>query len=43
PLNLTPYLATLWLLLGIAVLAGLRIRRPDAVASIGTILGEEGA
>ncbi|MDT7699867.1 MAG: hypothetical protein QOJ30_2192 [Pseudonocardiales bacterium] len=43
PLNLSPYLATLWLLLGIAVLAGLRIRRPDAVASIGTILGEEGA
>ncbi len=31
-----------WLLVGLAVLAWLRARRPDSVAQIGSILGEEG-
>jgi amino acid transporter len=42
-LKWTPYLAIIWLLIGIGVLAWLRSRRPDAVARIGSILGEEGA
>jgi amino acid transporter len=41
-LKWTPYLAIVWLVIGIGVLAWLRSRRPDAVASIGSILGEEG-
>jgi len=42
PLELTPYLVGLWLLAGGVLLAGLCRFRPDAVARIGTILGEEG-
>jgi amino acid transporter len=42
-LKWTPYLAIIWLVIGIGVLAWLRSRRPDAVARIGSILGEEGA
>jgi amino acid transporter len=42
-LKWTPYLAIVWLVIGIGVLAWLRSKRPDAVASIGSILGEEGA
>ncbi len=38
----TPYLALAWLLIGVGVLLWLRARRPDAVAQIGSILGEEG-
>jgi amino acid transporter len=41
-LKWTPYLAIVWLVIGIGVLAWLRSKRPDAVASIGSILGEEG-
>ncbi len=38
----TPYVALVWLLLGIGVLLWLRATRPDQVAQIGSILGEEG-
>ena len=38
----TPLLAGIWLVVGAAVLLWLRARRPDAVAQIGSILGEEG-
>jgi hypothetical protein len=31
-----------WLVIGVAVLLWLRARRPDSVAKIGSILGEEG-
>jgi amino acid transporter len=41
-LKYTPYLAAAWLLVGLGVLAWLRARRPDSVAQIGSILGEEG-
>jgi amino acid transporter len=41
-LKWTPYLAIVWLALGIGTVAWLRSRRPDAVARIGSILGEEG-
>jgi amino acid transporter len=41
-LKWTPYVAVAWLLMGVAVLAWLRARRPDSVAMIGSILGEEG-
>jgi amino acid transporter len=41
-LKWTPYLAIIWLVLGIGVLLWLRSRRPDSVARIGSILGEEG-
>jgi amino acid transporter len=41
-LKWTPYLAIVWLVLGIGVVLWLRARRPDAVARIGSILGEEG-
>jgi amino acid transporter len=41
-LKWTPYLAIIWLVLGIGVLLWLRSRRPDAVSRIGSILGEEG-
>jgi amino acid transporter len=41
-LKWTPYVAVAWLVIGLAVLAVLRARRPDSVARIGSILGEEG-
>jgi amino acid transporter len=41
-LKWTPYVALVWLALGIGVLLWLRITRPDQVAQIGSILGEEG-
>jgi amino acid transporter len=41
-LRWTPYVALVWLAVGIAVVAWLRMRRPDAVERIGSILGEEG-
>jgi amino acid transporter len=41
-LKWTPYLAVGWLVVGLLVLAWLRARRPDSVAQIGSILGEEG-
>jgi amino acid transporter len=42
PLNLTPYLTALWLVIGIAAVIVLRVQNPAAVARIGSILGEEG-
>jgi amino acid transporter len=41
-LKWTPYVALVWLALGIGVLLWLRSTRPDQVAQIGSILGEEG-
>jgi amino acid transporter len=41
-LKWTPYVAIAWLLIGIVVLLWLRARRPESVAKIGSILGEEG-
>src|SRR5215469_10568319 len=41
-LKWTPYVALVWLALGIAALLWLRATRPDQVAQIGSILGEEG-
>ena len=41
-LKWTPYLTAVWLVIGIGVLFWLRSRRPDSVAQIGSILGEEG-
>jgi amino acid transporter len=41
-LKWTPYLAASWLVAGLIVLSWLRSRRPDSVAQIGSILGEEG-
>ena len=41
-LRWTPYVAVVWLLLGVGVLLWLRARRPGSVANIGSILGEEG-
>jgi len=41
-LKWTPFVAVVWLLLGVGVLLWLRARRPDKVAQIGSILGEEG-
>jgi amino acid transporter len=38
----TPLLAGIWLVLGVGVLLWLRAQRPDSVAQIGSILGEEG-
>lgn len=42
PLNWTPYIAIAWLVLGVGTLLWLRTTRPEAVAQIGSILGEEG-
>lgn len=42
PLNYTPYITLAWIVLGLIVLFVLRARRPEAVARIGSILGEEG-
>jgi amino acid transporter len=41
-LKWTPFVAIGWLVVGVAVLLWLRARRPDSVAKIGSILGEEG-
>jgi amino acid transporter len=41
-LKWTPYVAAVWLILGVVTLAWLRARRPGQVAQIGSILGEEG-
>jgi amino acid transporter len=41
-LKWTPYLAIVWVVLGIGAVLWLRASRPDAVARIGSILGEEG-
>jgi len=41
-LKWTPYVALAWLVAGVAAVYWLRARRPDAVARIGSILGEEG-
>ncbi len=41
-LKWTPYAAAAWLVIGLVVLAWLRARRPQSVAMIGSILGEEG-
>ena len=38
----TPWLSLAWLAVGVAILLWLRARRPEAVAQIGSILGEEG-
>jgi amino acid transporter len=38
----TPVLAGVWLVVGVGVLLWLRAQRPDSVAQIGSILGEEG-
>jgi amino acid transporter len=41
-LKWTPYVGLIWLVIGVVVVLWLRARRPDAVARIGSILGEEG-
>jgi amino acid transporter len=41
-LKWTPFVAIGWLLIGVVVLLWLRARRPQSVARIGSILGEEG-
>ncbi len=41
-LKWTPYVALVWLVIGIVVLVWLRLTRPESVAQIGSILGEEG-
>lgn len=41
-LKYTPYVALVWLAIGLGVLAWLRATRPDKVAMVGSILGEEG-
>jgi amino acid transporter len=41
-LKWTPFVAIAWLLIGVVVLLWLRARRPESVARIGSILGEEG-
>ena len=41
-LKYTPYVALVWLVIGLGVLVYLRSTRPDKVAQIGSILGEEG-
>ncbi len=42
PLRYTPYITLAWIIVGLVVLMGLRASRPEAVARIGSILGEEG-
>jgi amino acid transporter len=41
-LKSTPYITIIWLAIGVGVLMWLRANRRDAVARIGSILGEEG-
>lgn len=42
PLNATPYITLIWIVLGLIVLAVLKARRPAAIERIGSMLGEEG-
>jgi len=42
PLKATPYITAIWIVLGIAIVIGLRARNPEAIERIGSILGEEG-
>ena len=42
PIKAAPYIALGWLLLGIATVAWLSKKRPEAIERIGSILGEEG-
>jgi amino acid transporter len=42
PLDYTPYIALVWLVVGVLVVLALRARNPQAVDRIGSILGEEG-
>ncbi len=42
PLNYTPYITVIWIVLGIVAVTVLRSQRPEAVERIGSILGEEG-
>ena len=42
PLNLTPYITIAWFVAGVVAVMVLRARNPEAVARIGSILGEEG-
>jgi amino acid transporter len=42
PLSYTPYITLAWLVVGGIIVFGLRSRNPEAVARIGSILGEEG-
>jgi amino acid transporter len=42
PLNLTPYITAIWLVIGVVAVLTLRSRNPAAVGRIGSILGEEG-
>jgi amino acid transporter len=41
-LRWTPYVALIWLALGLVTVLWMRARRPEAVERIGSILGEEG-
>jgi amino acid transporter len=42
PMNATPYITVIWIVLGLIAIAALKARNPQAVERIGTILGEEG-
>ncbi len=42
PLNATPYITAIWIVLGLIAVFALKRRRPDAIDRIGSILGEEG-
>lgn len=42
PYNIVPYVAAIWLVIGIGVLMYLRSSVPDRVGKLGSILGEEG-
>jgi amino acid transporter len=42
PLNWAAYIAIIWLVLGVVVVAVLSASRPEAITRIGSILGEEG-
>jgi amino acid transporter len=43
PLNATPYITLIWIVVGLIVVFTLKARRPEAVERIGSMLGEEGA
>ncbi|HKN99510.1 MAG TPA: APC family permease [Pseudonocardiaceae bacterium] len=42
PLNATPYITLVWLIVGLVVVFTLKARRPQAMERIGSMLGEEG-